>query len=179
MRTYSITSTLIFSILSLYLLVFSTACEKISPDPPTDGKLSFTYNGTQYVLPYQQGWDFIYSGIIIVRPDIFKGDILFPYSNCAYLDPNHAVQLSPNCQLTSQGSPIDSVNVYIYQSGSMNISYKNCKDKSGNDPGPGGAGRFIYELCDIDGTFDLILKNKENKTITITEGKIKVYNYKR
>jgi len=181
MRTYSTTSTLIFSILSLYLLVSTTACEKTSDNPPAKGKLSFTYNGTQYNLPYdEKGWGIFNSGILIMRRDIFNGDLYFPNNNCAYLDPTRGVQMAANCQLAmSQGLPIDSVIVYWYQSGSVNITYKNCVYKSGYDPGPGGAGRVTYEVCDVDGRFDLILKNKEDKTIIITEGKLELYNYKK
>jgi hypothetical protein len=186
MRTYKITSTLVFYLLLLYVLVLTTACKKTSAsdsNSPANSKFSFIYNGTQYVLPYKEGtaeWGIENSGIFINRPDLFNGIIHFPYANCAYLDPNTnglSVQLAANCQLTASGMPIDSVAVYLYQSGLVNISYRNCSHKSEYDPYTGST--VSYDVCDANGTFDLILKNKENKTISINDGKFEVYRLKR
>ncbi len=183
MRTFSFTSILFFCIFLPYILVLTTACKKTHSKSPADGKFSFTYNGTEYVLPYKEGtaeWGIENSGIFINRPDLFKGIIHFPYANCAYLDPNANglyVQLAASCQLTALGMPIDSIAVYLYQTGLVNISYKNCSHKSEYDPYSGRT--LSYDVCDADGTFNLILKNKENKTITITEGKLEAYSFKR
>lgn len=183
MKTYSVRSTLVISILLLYILVSTTGCKKTSSNSPTDSSLSFTYNGIQYVLPYKEGlaeWGLKNSGIYIYRPDLFKGTINYPYANCAYLEPNDisTIQLTTNCQLTNAGGmPIDSVAVYLYQSGSVNISYINCSTKSEYDVYSGST--ILYEVCDAVGTFDLILKNKENKTITITEGKLEAYRFRK
>lgn len=186
MRIYKITSTLVCYILLLYTSVHTAACKKDSSshsNSPADGKFSFTYNGTQYVLLYKEGtaeWGIENSGIFINRPDLFNGIIHFPYANCAYLDPNTSgapVQVAPNCHLTASGMPIDSVAVYLYQSGLVNIAYKNCSHKSEYDPYTGSA--VSYDVCDADGTFNLILKNKENKMISITDGKLEAYSFKR
>ncbi|MEP7144103.1 MAG: hypothetical protein ABI707_14570 [Ferruginibacter sp.] len=182
----SIASTISFFYLLLlaYAFLGLTACKKTSAaettHSPFDGKLSFTYNGTQYVLPFKEGvteWFIMNGGIYIYRPDIFNGTIYYPYTNCAYLENGLSVQLAANCQLSSSGSPIDSVSVYIYQSGSMNISYKNCYHKSVYDIVTGNTDS--YDVCDADGTFNLILKNKENKTINITDGSIQQYSFRR
>ena len=169
----------------LFVLSGLTACKKSSTDnthSPFDSKFSFTYNGTHYVLPFKQGtaeWG-VSPGIYINRPDIFNGTIHFPYANCAYLDPQTyglPISAGANCELSASGFPIDSVAVYLYHGGSYNISYKNCYKKkefsiiSGNT--------IEFQICDANGTFDLTLKNKENKTIVITGGTFEMYNFRR
>jgi hypothetical protein len=182
MRTHNITSTLIFYILLLYIPVLMTACKKDTKSP-AESKFSFTYNGTQYVLPYKEGvaeWGIENSGIFINRPDLFNGVIHFPYANCAYLDPvtnGVSLELETNCQLTASGMPIDSVAVYVYNSGLVNIVYTNCSWKTKYDLFTGNT--IQYEVCDAIGTFSLLLRNKENKTISITEGKLEEYGFAR
>ena len=182
MRNHNITSTLIFYILLLYTPVLMTACKKDSKSF-VDSKFSFTYNGTQYVLPYKEGdaeWGIENSGIFIYRPDIFNGVIHFPYAKCAYLDPitnGLYLGLETNCQLTASGMPIDSVAVYLYDSGFVNIVYTNCSWETKYDPFTGNS--IPYEVCDANGTFSLLLRNKENKTISITDGKFEEYGFAR
>lgn len=184
MRNYSKLSASIFPVLLLYTLVSTTACKKTDSKLPADGKFSFSYNGTQYVLPYREGtaeWGITSgTGIFIYRPDLFNGTIYFPYTNCAYLEPGHmlTLQLAANCQLTEAGgTPIDSVAVYLYQSGTVNVSYRNCSSISEYDVYTGST--IHYQVCDADGAFDLILKNKNNSTITITNGKFEVYRFRK
>ena len=157
-----------------------TACKKDSAQGPPQGRLRFTYNGNQYDLSYilngTAEWGIEKSGIFINRPDIFNGSVHFPNDNCAFLDPAINalyVQMDMNCQLSSFGLPIDSVKVYLYQSGSVNIAYKNCSVKSGHDPVTGT--KSSYNVCDANGSFNLVLKNKKNKTITITNGTLELY----
>ena len=146
-----------------------------------ESEFKFTYNGTQYVLPLKQGtaeWAILDAGIYINRPDLFNGIIYFPHSNCAYLEPQgQSVQMTGNCVLSSSGFPIDSVAVYIYQSGSVNLSYTNCVNKTEYDPYSGQT--VTYQVCDVNGTFELTLRNKENKTISITNWEVKEYNLRR
>ena len=178
----------IFCLLLLASLISGiTACKKSSSSSsksPYDGKLSFTYNGTPHTLPFRDGvaeWGIEGSGIFINRPDLFNGIIHFPSPNCAYLDPNtngSSLFLASGCQLTSgSGTAIDSVAVYLYQSGSATLTYKNCTQKSEYEP---FTGRTVsYDICDANGTFNLVLKNKENKTITITNGVLEMYSLRR
>jgi hypothetical protein len=179
MKKYSV----IISVIFINILLFTSACKKTASKSSADSNFSFTYNGIHYVLPFKEGyaeWSFKNSGILINRPDLFKGIIYFPYANCAYLEPNNTliIQSATNCELTDiSGLSIDSVSVYLYQSGSVNISYKNCSRKSQYDPYSGST--ISYDVCDADGTFDLTLKNKENKTITITEGRLEAYGFQR
>src|SRR5258708_37431470 len=111
----------------------------------------------------------------ITRIDIFTAPIYYKKPNCAYYaTDNTGVNVTGNCQLTNfSGSPIDSAAVYIYQSGSLNVSYSNCNavkliDLSGN--------HVTLTYCDMEGSFDLVLKNNENKLITITDGKFVQYH---
>jgi len=158
------------------------ACKKSSSDTkhfPTDSRFRFTYNGIKYELPVNEGtteWA-INNGIYIYRPDLFGGAIHFPFSNCAYLDPDLDIIAHGNCDLTKNGAPIDSALVYLYQSGSFNISYTNCYQKSEYDIVTGTT--IVYDVCDATGTFNLTLKNSEGKTIVITDGSFEAYNFRR
>ena len=108
-------------------------------------------------------------------PSVFGGQIDFIRAGCAYLAPlNKVVYVNdPNCQLSIKDDygnfqPIDSVQTYIYQSGSLNISFSNCQPKSGTDFATGLP--YSYNVCRASGTFDLTLINKDNQTIKITNG---------
>jgi hypothetical protein len=109
------------------------------------------------------------TGLFIGRPDLFGGNISFEPDNCAYLDPygNEIQRFSP-CQLSRNSQPIDSVAVFIYESGSLKINTTNCKTTSETDF---FTGNTIYtSVCDITGSFNLTLKNKEDSLIVITDG---------
>jgi len=179
-RVARLTVTLIFCI---FFFVFSglTACKKSDMGhSPLDGKFSFTYNGIKYVLPYKEGvaeWS-VWPGLYIYRPDLFDGTIRMPSAYCGYLEPQYDdnISVGANCQLSSKysGYTIDSVEVYFYQSGFFNISYKNCREQKEYQPYSGRT--LVYDVCDAYGTFDLTLRNKENKTIVITDGTFEAYN---
>lgn len=171
-----------FLILPISIVLGLSACKKTAVShSPYDSKFSFTYNGTHYVLPYKDGtaeWAILDNGISINRPDIFNGIIYFPYAGCAYFEPTGtSIQSNSNCQLSALGFPIDSVAVYLYQSGSVNISYSNCQHHSEYDVVTGTT--VEYDVCDANGSFDLVLKNKEGKTITITDGELQEYSLQR
>jgi hypothetical protein len=171
--------------LSTWLIIMTVGCKKSSESSNApESRFSFTYKGIHYILrdPGSTG-DWAIGGpfgIFIDRPDLFNGRIYFPSSQCAYLDPQDNggnVHLNPNCQLiNSNGAPVDSIAVYFYQSGSANFLYKNCRTKRQYDL---LTGYFTLEVCDVSGTFDLVLKNKENKLIEITNGTFQVYNLAR
>jgi len=170
-------------VLNIFLLICllgcAIACKKDSAQGPPHGRFRFTYNETHYDLSYKDGtaeWGIENSGIFIYRPDIFNGSVHFPYDSCAFLDPGINalfVQRTAYCDLSTNSLPIDSVKVYLYQSGSVNISYKNCSFKSEYDPFTGT--NYSYNVCDANGAFNLVLKNKENKTITITNGTLELH----
>ena len=63
------------------------------------------------------------------------------------------------------------------ESGHYQISYRNCYLKSEFSAGTGST--IQYEVCDADGTFELTLKNKENKTIIISDGTFEMYSFRR
>ena len=146
-----------------------------------DSKFSFSFKGHDYALPLKEGtaeWGIMEAGIFINRPDIFNGFVYFPNSNCAYLEPvGSSVQRDANCILTQYGSQIDSSAVYIYSSGTVFVGYSNCSSHSEYDPYSGST--IQYDVCDAKGTFELVLKNNNNDSIAITDGKLELYNYRR
>jgi hypothetical protein len=108
-------------------------------------------------------------------PSVFGGQIDFIRAGCAYLAPENKIVYvnDPNCQLSIKDDygnfqSIDSVQTYIYQSGSLNISFTDCGTKSGTDFATGLP--YSYQVCNAVGTFDLTLVNKNSKTIKITNG---------
>jgi hypothetical protein len=166
----------------LALLLF--ACKKDADQTDKtayDSKFSFNYKGNRYVLPLKQGtaeWGIMEAGIFINRPDIFQGVVYFPSSNCAYFEPTgSSVQRGANCELTQFGSPIDSSAVYIYSAGTVFVGYENCTNHSEYDPYSGST--IQYEVCDAQGTFSLTLRNTNNDSIVITDGKLELYNYRK
>nr|WP_314897171.1 hypothetical protein [uncultured Flavobacterium sp.] len=174
-------------ILFFCIILFTlTTCENTDDTVPYQSSFSFTYNGKQYNLgehkigPYggvlgpEQEWLVSTDGssIWINRPDIFGGVIKYKDPNCTFLSPVHDdVANLYECQLTSNGNPIDSIVVYFYKSGNHTFSYENCITKKVIDFYTGGS--YNQTNCDIIGTFDLKLVNAENKIISITNGKYK------
>jgi hypothetical protein len=159
-------------LITICSLLVPLACKKSGPSAG-DSKLSFSYNGTQYSSGPGE-WECTATSINIFRPDIFNGKIHFLNPHCAYLEPTGTdITSSTDCQLTSWGPPIDSVAVYLYKSGKRIISKKNCSDVTSTDIITGRTS--THTVCDIYGSFDLVLINKENKLITITDGVFELY----
>ena len=188
MKKKSATYSVIFYNLLLLLLFFcNTTCKKTSKSTPAhtflDSKFGFRYNGTSYTLPGKEGiaeWVVDATGFSILRPDITTGIIRYIKNNCAYFEPGNArminVGVGGGCDITLNGAPIDSTAVYLFQSGFFKIVYTNCVQKSQYDIYSGTTNYF--EVCDANGTFELTLKNNENKTITIGEGHFEMYSYR-
>jgi hypothetical protein len=167
-----------------FLALLSFACKKDAGKKGKsayDSKFSFSYKGNHYELPLKEGtaeWGVLESGIFINRPDIFHGVIYFLNSNCAYLEPiGSSVGRGANCVLTQFGLPNDSSAVYIYSSGSVFVSKSNCQSHSEYDPYSGST--IQYDVCDGQGAFSLTLKNNDNHSIVITDGKLELYSYRR
>jgi hypothetical protein len=154
-----------------------TDCKKSSPGHTvTDNTFSFSYNGTQYALaPLSNEYGVDSTTISITKLDIFSAPIYYKIPDCAYyVTDNSMVNVSGDCQLTNgSGLPIDSAAVYIYQSGSLNVAYSNCSSVSLVD----FSGHYVTaQYCDMAGSFNLVLKNNENKLITISDGKFVQYH---
>ena len=174
----------LLSLFSSLVALVLFACKK---DPeqknktPYDSKFSFTYKGSHYDLPLKDGtaeWGIWESGIFINRPDIFHGVVYFPNSDCGYLEPDGShIEKAANCLLTQYGLPIDSSTVYIYSAGTVSIGYSNCSSHSEYDIYSGTT--IPYEVCDAQGTFALTLKNNNNDSMAITDGKLELYSYRR
>jgi hypothetical protein len=170
---------LVFISISSLCLFCSCKKNNISGSEQRKDQFSFVYNGTTYNYSITNNVAdagvFKRSdhtpGIMIDMPTIFGGRIFFTQPTCAYLEPGNTEVYDnyPKCQLSVKNSYgnaelIDSTQVYIYQSGSLNISFSNCVMKTETDLFTGDANQ--YEKCLASGTFDLVLVNK----IKITNG---------
>jgi len=157
--------------IGIIILFCLAGCKKTNDGhTASDNEFSFNYNGSQYKLaPINFEYSVDSMHIQISRPDIFDGVINFQKPDCAYYATNNElVNVSGNCHLTKgSGLPIDSAAVYIYKTGSLNVVYSNCSSTSLTDL----SGRPVTaQYCDMEGSFDLTLKNSENKLVTISDG---------
>lgn len=160
---------------TLAAILLLNACSK---QDEIHGEFSFSYSGEEYHnTPSNlddEGFEVSDDGknhITIDMPDVFGAEIYFDVSHCAYLNLSSVyVTLEENCKLTAfangQTGPIDSSKVFIYQSGSLQLSISDCKNHSL------GSG-YDWTTCRASGSFDLTLMNKDNETIEITNGTFK------
>ena len=98
------------------------------------------------------------------------GEIIFKETGCAYLNP-HNVELTedPGCILSyTDGNPIDSSLVYLYQAGVFNVNTSNCKRVQKHDPYTGEY--YNVDECDVSGNFNLTLVNNQGDIIEIKNG---------
>lgn len=172
-------------IIGILLTTVLAGCKKSDSDGKTE--FSFTYNGQNYNYSIVNNMSNAGVGkttdgtlfISIDMPDEFGGPIYYQ-PGCAYLAPEFtSINLGQGCTLSeidvSGGSvPIDSEKVFLYQSGSLNVSFSNCVNQTGYDPVTGT--NYTYTTCDADGTFDLTLVNKNDSTIKITNGVVKNFH---
>jgi hypothetical protein len=176
--------------IAIFFTSFFAGCKKNDSNAETKkDEFSFTYNGRNY--NYSITGNVANAGvgkgidgtpyISIDMADVFGGRIHFEKTGCAYLQPEftYNILLNQGCQLseiTAGGNtiPIDSVKVFVYQSGSLNVSFSNCITKSGVDIFTGL--NYQYDICAALGTFDLVLANKNNETIKITNGIVKFHH---
>lgn len=172
------------------LLQVLIACEEFVTEPtpiPPKPFLSFMYNGKEYhsggnddmgtyAGGFEQEWLVRGDGSIwINRPDIFGGVISYGDSNCTFLRPVHNDLDLFDCHLTTDSAAIDSTAVYFYKSGNKSFTLDNCVTKTDYDFFTGQ--KYTKRICIQNGTFDLELKNNQNKIILITNGKY-VFNTK-
>lgn len=158
---------------AICFLLFLPGCKK-NPDivqvATESPEFSFTYNGQTYTgmsncLLLTSG-DRL-EGFAINKEDVFGGKIYY-YSqptNCAFLQPSGTLIAKnfPGCTLTNaDGSPIDLSRVFIYQSGSINTTYSNCKHKK--DPFT----NIEYNECIVTGSFSLAVGNNAGQIKNIT-----------
>lgn len=163
-------------IVGILLLLGFAACKKSSPGhTASENSFSFTYNGTRYSLDALGEYQADSMNIQITALDIFGAAIIYQKPDCAFYATDHTVvNVSGSCQLTNgSGLPIDSAAVYIYQSGSLNVSYSNCSSESLIDL---SGNHVTAQYCDMEGNFDLVLKNNENKLVTISDGHFVQYH---
>ena len=174
----------ILTVLSALLL--SNACSKESELMPDPGEFNFTYNGKDYhMTPYNLNVEVSSKGknrINIHLPGVFGGEIYFDVNGCAYMAPElTTIYTDLHCNLTSKvdgiNVPIDSSKVFIYQSGSLNLTISDCSTNTSENPHPDGGSSSTVTSCRASGTFDLTLVNKNNETIEITNGVIKDFPF--
>jgi hypothetical protein len=169
-------------------LLFASCKKSDSKVEPEKDEFSFTYNGQNYNYSITgnvanagvgKGTDGT-PNIGIDMVNLFGGRVYFEKTGCAYLEPEFSyIILNSGCMLSVQnpsGSPlpIDSSKVFLYESGTLNISFSNCISKSGVDIITGLP--YQYNDCAAIGTFDLTLKNNNNSTIKITNGIVKFHH---
>jgi hypothetical protein len=171
----------LLALISLFI-VNCLACKKnITAGPETETDIfRFTYNNT--VINYRitgnnldaaPGFYFGEPILFIDMPNIFKAPIQYHRTGCAFM--GREVTVRPGCVLLSNStsppsSPIDSTEVFYYESGVLNLSVSNCVTKSGYDFWTGQ--NYTQTICAIKGTFDLTLTNKNNDKIKITNGEV-------
>ena len=152
-----------------------SSCKKSGgPENSIPGGLQYEFEGQTYDGSYGK-YGVLYDGtkvygISITRSDLFGGEITFKEPDCAYLDP-HNVELSvdPGCILSyTDGNPIDSSLVYLYQAGVFNVNTSNCKRVQKHDPYTGEY--YNVDECDVSGNFNLTLVNNQGDIIEIKNG---------
>ena len=174
---------------AIFLTYFFIGCKKDNGDvSPEIDEFSFYYNGQKF--NYSITANVANAGVAkgadgnpdihIYMTDVFNGTIRFLNTGCAFLEPPfNTVSVGQGCILSSVDSlgnsiPIDSIKVFIYQSGTSNVSFTNCVRKSGFDIITGL--NYQYDDCAASGTFDLTLSNKNDSTIKITNGIVKFHH---
>lgn len=171
------------SVLAIALLI--GGCKKENNITSNNDEVSFTYNGKNYSFKTFDASNGVmvvkgYYGtpmIVINLPSEFNGTIHYQKTGCAYLQPkNSNISINPGCTLkdhstSSNGGPIDSMKVSLYFSGSLDLVTSNCETSNGTILGY----PVTFTYCDVNGTFDLTLKNKNNETLFITNGVVKVH----
>jgi hypothetical protein len=171
--------------IAIFFTCFFAGCKKTdSKADPEKDEFSFTYNGRNYNHSITGNRSNAGAGkgfdgtpyINIDMADVFGGRIHFEKTGCAYFEPEFStVRLDQGCQLSDGNTdPIDSVKVFLYQSGSLNVSFSKCITKSGVDFVTGL--NYQNEICAVLGTFDLVLVNKNNETIKISNGIVKFHH---
>lgn len=170
--------------LIITVTLFAGGCKKNSDSVSYETKINFTYNGQQYSHTAPSD---ISSNLIIVQSEIllvnfiglviedqhniFQGKIIISAQTpgpipCAYFRPNgtSVSATGGNCSmLNNGGNPIDSVQAYWYESGSVNYTYSDCKAiTTTRIPG--------QKDCAIAGSFDLTLTNKNGQKMRLTNG---------
>ena len=156
--------------------VFFPACVKTNVSTARSGTLSFNYNGKTHTIQ-EANFSFAQRTLIITPddPGIFEGTIYFR-DHCAYFAPKgfaDSVWADNSCKIYTP-SEMDSTAIFFYQSGSITSSSGNCRTETGTDILSGRTMSSTY--CDIDGTFNLVLKNAQNKTMTLSDGVFHLHN---
>jgi hypothetical protein len=165
----------IIIIISFVCIFYSCKKNKVESER---NEFSFTYNGQKYNYSVTgnisnagvgKGVDGTPSiGIDMIS--VFRGNIYYEKTGCAYLKPEFTtLQFNQGCNPL-----LDPAEVFIYQSGSLNVTFSNCVRKAGVDVITGS--NYQYDDCAALGTFDLTLVNKNNEIIKITNGIVKFYH---
>lgn len=172
-----------------FVFLFAECSDDTKKVEPVEDEFSFTYNSQNY--NYSITGNVANAGVskeadgtaslMIDMVNVFGGQIYFKKTDCAYLVPEFTTLnfntegCIPPSENNSNGNvvPIDE-KVFVYQSGSLNVSFSNCVTKSKVDFVTGI--NFQQTDCAAIGTFDLTLINKNNSTIKITNGIVKFHH---
>jgi len=160
---------------SLIACCWISSCKKSgNSDNSVPGGLRYEFEGQTY--DGSNGtWGLFYNGtnvfgIRITRSDLFGGELIFKEPDCAYLNQDNASLVEdPGCILSYEdGTPIDSSQVYLYQSGVFSVNTSNCEHIQKHDP---YTGEYYYvDECDLSGNFNVTLVNNQGDIIEIKNG---------
>jgi hypothetical protein len=132
-----------FFFIAVASLCLFCSCKK-NTDIPTKRKTQFSFDYMDSTYNFSVNNNISNAGVIkesngtagisIDMPEIFGGRIEYTAAGCAYLAPQNAVIYVDysTCQFSVKNSfgtiePIDSTKVYVYQSGTLDISFSNCQ----------------------------------------------------
>src|SRR4030095_6184356 len=147
---------------AIFFLMVLPNCNKENEneDQINKPKISFEFNGKKYEITDGAGimlYNNAFEAIMISRSDLFGGTITFHESSsnqyCAYLSPTgQYINWNPGCMLKNNGNAIDSVQVYLYRTGTLNYTKSNMKHKKERT----SMGTWVeYDVYDLTGTFSL------------------------
>jgi len=181
--------------LTSIVLCILFSCGKSKEDPVQTESMNFKMNGTAYAL---DGFKFTggspAAGNFRLRSETNFGTTTgvpsdFPYwfdirktsagSICGVLMPKNFpipyIDSLGDCNFQipvadQSGNPLLPEEIYYYESGTMNFTKSNCGSRSYFEISC--LCMLTANMCNLNGTFNLIFRNGLNQSVTLTEGKL-------
>jgi hypothetical protein len=179
----------VYFLLPTIISVVLISCSKDKyPSPLSDvynfssavHEFSFEYNGKKYTLTKDE-WtarrndDNQITAMSIYKLNLFNGQIFYnPGCPLAFMQPVAGEMIdTSDCTLKyASGFDIDSMEVYIYKSGTFNATVSNQRQVKVLCFCSGG---WRYQtIWDVTGTFELTIANGKGEEIALTNGSFKI-----